>query len=95
MATKARNTNEGAPRWTYIAGAIVAIGGLVWGVASTFMPKAETTKLSGAVTPPPISVSGNNNTTFGSMSGGSISINGPASQSTAVASAPATRSSSK
>jgi hypothetical protein len=31
----------GAPRWTYVVGALVAAGGLIWGVISHFVDKQQ------------------------------------------------------
>jgi hypothetical protein len=41
---KSVDSKEGPPRWTYIAGSIVAMGGLAWGIVSYFIPKPDTTK---------------------------------------------------
>ena len=35
---------EGAPRWTYVAGTTVAVAGLIWAVASHFIPKPDSPK---------------------------------------------------
>ena len=44
---------SGAPRWTYVVGALVGAAGLVWAVASHFIPKAETPKQPAASAPLP------------------------------------------
>lgn len=80
MVKKSSDGKEGPPRWTYTAGSIVAIGGLVWGIASYFIPKPEQQKPTpAAVTPAPsVSVSGSGNVGVGTMSGGQISVGIPA-----------------
>ena len=67
----------GAPSWTYVAGAIVAVAGLVWGMVSYFIPKPEPPKAasSTAIPTPSVTVSGSGNTGVGVMSGGQI-VNG-------------------
>lgn len=66
----------GPPRWTYVAGSIVAIGGFLWGVVSYFIPKPEPQKpVPTAVTPAPsVSVSGSGSVGVGTMTGGQISV---------------------
>lgn len=85
MTTKPKDAQEGPPRWTYAAGAIVAIGGLLWGIASYFVPKPEPQKPApAAVAPAPsVSVSGSGNVGVGTMSGGQISVGVPAAPSKA------------
>jgi hypothetical protein len=80
MAKRTNDAKEGQPRWTYAAGSIVAIGGLVWGIVSYFIPKPEPQKPTpAAVTPSPsVSVSGSGNVGVGTMSGGQISVGVPA-----------------
>lgn len=80
MATRSNGAKEGPPRWTYVAGSIVAIGGLVWGIVSYFIPKPEPQKPApAAATPAPsVSVSGSGNVGVGTMSGGHISVGVPA-----------------
>ena len=38
MSRNAPAASGGAPRWTYVTGAIVAIAGLLWTVSSYFVP---------------------------------------------------------
>ncbi|HEV7443684.1 MAG TPA: hypothetical protein VGO18_13905 [Steroidobacteraceae bacterium] len=87
MATKGKVTNDGPPRWTYVAGAIVAIGGLGWGVVSFFISKFEQSKPMVTAPAPSasVSVSGNGSVGLGSMSGGSINVGGAAATQPAVA----------
>lgn len=40
MTKKTVESTDGPPRWTYIAAAVVAVGGLVWTVASYFITQA-------------------------------------------------------
>lgn len=48
MATKPKEAKDGPPRWTYVAGSVVAIGGLAWGIVSYFIPKPELPKAPAA-----------------------------------------------
>jgi hypothetical protein len=89
MATKPKDIKDGPPRWTYVAGSIVAIGGLVWGVVSYFIPKPELPKAPATVSAPGVTVSGNGSVGVGTMSGGQISVGAPATQPTAATSTPA------
>lgn len=86
---------EGPPRWTYVAGSIVAIGTLAWGVFSYFLPKPESSKPVIAAVPPAISVSGGNgNVAVGTMSGGQITNVAAGAQATQI-SAPRSNPNSK
>lgn len=44
MAAKPNEAKAGQPRWTYAAGAIVAIGGLVLSIVSYLNPKPDPSK---------------------------------------------------
>jgi len=75
MAAKSRPA--GPPRWTYTIGAIIAAGGLIWTVASHFIPKPDSA--AAAPTPVPnVSVTGKDNVGVGNMSGGTINNGGSA-----------------
>ena len=89
MATRPKAAKDGPPRWTFAAGAIVAIGGLGWGIVSYFIPKPEPPRPPVAAPPPNVTVSGNGSVGVGVISGGQISIGAPASQPAATTSAPA------
>jgi hypothetical protein len=72
--TKSNDAQEGPPRWTYIVAALVAAGGLLWGMISFFIPKPDPPKPSiGATppaTPPPnvnVTVSGSGNVGVGTI----------------------------
>lgn len=80
MVKRSSDGKEGQPRWTHIALSIVAIVGLVWDIASDFIPKPEPqVHKPAAVTPAPsVSVSGSGNVGVGTMSGGQISVGIPA-----------------
>jgi len=80
MATKSKpdGANEGAPRWTYWAAAVVAAGGLLWGIVSYFIPKPQLSKSAATASAPTVSVSGQDNVGVGTMSGGQISVGTPA-----------------
>jgi hypothetical protein len=41
----------GAPRWTYVLGAIVGAAALLWGIVSHFVPKREADKPTVAAVP--------------------------------------------
>lgn len=41
MTEQSGDTKTGAPRWTYIVGALVAVAGLVWGIVSFLMSRSE------------------------------------------------------
>jgi len=86
---KPKNAKDGAPRWTYVAAAIVAIGGLVWGIVSFFIPKPEVPKAPTAASAPTVSVSGSGSVGVATMSGGQISVGAPATQPGASPSVPA------
>lgn len=66
----------GAPRWTYAAGSLVAIAGLIWAIASYFIPKPESNKPPSpvAASATNVNVSGSGNVGVGTMAGGQISI---------------------
>lgn len=49
MTEQSGDTKAGAPRWTYIVGAIVAVAGLLWGIVSFLMSRSEP-----PVAPPPV-----------------------------------------
>jgi hypothetical protein len=87
MAAKPKDAKEGPPRWTYAAGAIVAIGGLAWGIVSYFIPKPELPKAPAAAPATTVTVSGSGSVGVGTMSGGQISVG--AAPPAAAASAPA------
>ena len=66
-----------------IVGALVPVGGLVWGVVTHFVPKVEPAKppapapVAAAPAPAPsVTVSGSGNVVVGPMSGGTINNNG-------------------
>lgn len=97
MATKAKSDStseiskqpakEGAPRWTYVVGAIVGIAGLAWGIVSYFIPRTEIPKTSPVTTPGEVHVSGSGNVGIGTMSGGQVAIGTPAAAPAVAASA--------
>lgn len=78
---------SGPPRWTYGLGAIVGAAGLVWTIASYFIPKPEPAKppappavpiTTPAPPAPAPSVSGSGNVVIGrDMTGGQIVVNAP------------------
>lgn len=41
MGIKSSKAATGAPRWTYVVGAIVAVGGLIWGIVNHFIDKPQ------------------------------------------------------
>lgn len=82
VTKKPTEAKEGAPRWTYVAGSTVAVAGLIWGIASYFIPRPEPTKAAVAAPSPTVSVSGAGNVGLGSMSGGHISLGVPAAPTT-------------
>ena len=82
VTRKPTETKEGAPRWTYVAGAAVAVVGLIWSIASHFVPKPDLPKPIGAAPSPHVSVSGVGSVGVGTMSGGAISVGVPASPTT-------------
>ena len=89
MVTKSVVGNTGAPRWTYVAGVIVAIAGLGWTVVSYFIAKPEAQpKPPAALTAPAVSVSGNGSVGVGTMSGGQISVGSSPIVPTPAASTP-------
>lgn len=69
-----------------ILGALVPVGGLVWGVVTHFVPKVEPAKppapapvavaAPAPVPAPSVTVSGSGNVVVGPMSGGTINNNG-------------------
>lgn len=77
----------GLPRWVLILGALVPVGGLVWGVVTHFVPRVETAKppapapvAAAAPAPAPVpsvSVSGSGNVGVGVMTGGTINNGKP------------------
>lgn len=87
-------TKEGPPRWTYAAGAIVAIGTLVWGVVSYFVPRPEPLNPALTPAPPAVSISGSDNVGIGTMTGGQIT-HGVVVAPTVPASAPPPKTDSK
>jgi hypothetical protein len=76
MATKSKpnGAKDGAPRWSYVVAAIVAAGGLLWGIVSYFIPEPELPKPTIAAPAPDVTVSGSGNVGEGTMSGGQISV---------------------
>lgn len=88
VTRKPTETKEGAPRWTYVAGAAVAVVGLIWGIASHFISKPDLPKPPVAVPGRPVSVSGVGNVGAGEMSGGVISNGVPAAPTAQAGSAP-------
>jgi hypothetical protein len=86
MTGKPKGAQDGPPRWTYVAGAVVAVGGLGWGIVSYFIPKPEAAKPAAA---PAVVVSGSRSVGVGTMSGGRISVGGSDPAQEAAASAPA------
>lgn len=83
MVTKPKQASSGPPQWTYVIGAIVTVGGLVWGMVSYFIPKPEpvkTTALPAPAPTPSVNVSGTSNIGVGQMSGGQIIGGGVAPQ---------------
>ena len=91
MSTRPRpnGAKEGPPRWTYIAGAVVAIGGLAWGIVGYFIPKPEFPKAPSTVSAPGVNVSGNGSVGVGTMSGGQVSLGASVAQPAAATSTPA------
>ena len=87
MVTRPNDAKAGPPRWTYVAGSIVAIGSLVWGIVGYVIPKPEPEPQKpapAAVAPAPsVSVSGSGSVGVGTMSGGQISVGVPAAPSNA------------
>ena len=73
MAAAKNPADSGAPKWTYVVATLVAVGTLVWAVASHFIPKAEESKPAGAGGTS-VTVSGSGNVAVGTMSGGQISV---------------------
>lgn len=77
--------SSGAPRWTYVAAAVVAAGGLAWTIASHFMSGPRPASPPPAPTTPAVSVTvgGTHNVAVGVMGGGVINqgvqAGGPAS----------------
>lgn len=77
MATrqKQKPTSPGPPQWSYIVTAIVALGGLAWGVISYFVPKPEPPKPAVVAPAEPsvsVTVSGPGSVGVGTMTGGQI-----------------------
>ena len=85
---KPASGKEGAPRWTYVAGAVVAVVGLAWGIVSYFIPKPEPLRQGAAASNATVTVSGSGNAGVGTMSGGQIAVGSPATQAASPASAP-------
>lgn len=85
MATKtnAAKAKTGQPRWTYVLGALVATGTLVWAITSHFIPKAEPTPRPTPTATPPaaptttVTVTGSGSVGVGTMSGGEIKVGAP------------------
>lgn len=76
MTSKKKVPVSGAPRWTYVAGAIVSIGTLLLGIATYVNSKPEPSRP--ATRPiPSVSVSGAGNVGIGTMSGGTVSVGVP------------------
>ena len=71
---KRNATKDGPPRWTYATGALVAIGTLVWGVVSHFVPPNEPPTPASTPAVPAVSVSGTGNVGIGTMTGGQITV---------------------
>ena len=91
----AKNTlveaKEGAPRWTYVAGAAVGVVGLIWAIVSHFISIPEPSKSPIAEPSTNINVVGNGSVGFRDMTGGVLTVGTPASSSSApskAASAP-------
>lgn len=85
---KSTETKEGAPRWTYVAGAAVAVVGLIWGIASHFIPNPGVSQPAVAAPGRSVSISGVGNVGVGEMSGGVISNGVPAVPTAHAGSAP-------
>jgi hypothetical protein len=62
----------GAPRWTYVAAAIVGLATLAWAVASHFLPSPPAAREESKAAGPVVQVSGSHNVGVGVMSGGTI-----------------------
>ena len=75
--TKKPNPKDGAPRWTYTAAAVVAIGTLAWAIFTYLMPKSPLMNAPDVASAPKVTVSGTGNVGVGTMSGGQISLRGP------------------
>lgn len=78
------SATAGLPRWVMIIGALVPVGGLVWGVVTHFVPKVEPPKppapapvAVAAPAPLPFVVSGSGNVGVGQMTGGTINNGKP------------------
>jgi hypothetical protein len=94
MATK---KPEGAPRWTYVAAAIVSIVGAIWAIASQFIPKPESAAkpASAVVAPAPVVIQQNaeaaSGTAINATGAAKVSVGGeiPPSSASSAASQPA------
>jgi hypothetical protein len=88
---------SGPPQWHYLVGAIVAVGGLLWGVVSYFIPKPDPPKPAPVIVPAPapasVSVTGAGAVGVGTMSGGSISVGAVPAQAAASATVTSTAAS--
>jgi hypothetical protein len=84
MASKKAKSKSGAPRWTYVAGTMVAIVGLVWGIVSFFLAEKP------SAAPPAttnVNVDAPGSVGVGTMEGGTITVGAP--QKDAAAEPPA------
>jgi hypothetical protein len=61
----------GAPRWTYVVAAMVALATLAW-ISSHFIPRPPVSRSDTQETQPAVQVSGDHNIGVGVMSGGTI-----------------------
>ena len=81
MAINKKPAKDGVTRWTYWVAAIVAIGGLLWGIVSYFIPKPDLAKTAINPASPSVTVSGQGSVGVGTMSGGQISLGASAAPS--------------
>jgi hypothetical protein len=78
------SSGSGQPRWTYVAGSVVGIAGLVWLIVSYFLPKPAQDKQSTLPASPnvQVSVTGSGSVGVGEMKGGKITVGAPSPMNT-------------
>ena len=77
MKRNSSNTTSGAPRWTYIAGALVAVAGLIWGIVTHFLPKPQE-----PVPPPMQQAEAENGTAINASGNSRVTVGGSPSHPT-------------
>lgn len=82
MAKLNKPSSQATPQWTYYVTAAVAVGGLLWGIVSYFIPKPEPAKPPSPAAPAQVittTVTGQGNNTIGVMNGGTLNTATPSS----------------